>query len=69
MKIAFSKSRAHTPRRDVRATKQPQVPDHDLPVLAAEEKDQPRLDWEALMREGVQPALLIGGERRWHGRR
>ncbi len=69
MKIADGKSRARTPLRNVRALNRPQVQDHDLPVLAAEQGDPPRLDWETLMREGVQPALLLDGERRWRGRR
>ena len=71
MKIAIGKPRADTPPRNVRAARQPQpkAQDHDLPVLALKGAAMPRLDWEALMRDGVQPALLVGGERRWHGRR
>ena len=68
MKIAIGKPPAAT-SRNVRAARQPPAQDHDLPVLALRETALPRLDWDALMRDGVQPALLVGGERRWHGRR
>ena len=69
MKIATRKPCARTPPRNVRAAKQPQAQDHDLPVLAARESPVSRPDWEKLMGDGVQPALLVAGERRWHGRR
>ena len=69
MKIAVGKPRTRKPLRNVRAVNRVLSPDHDLPVLAAQEMSERRVDWEALMREGVQPALLIGGERRWQGRR
>lgn len=45
------------------------VQDHDLPVLAKEENPTVSLDWEPLLLAGIQPALVVGGERRWHGRR
>ena len=69
MKIATRKPHARTLARNVRAAKRPPVQDHDLPILALEEAATPHLDWEALMRDGVQPALLVAGERRRHGRR
>ncbi len=70
MKIAHRKPAARTPPRNVRAAKLPPPPqDHDLPVLAVEESAMSRIDWEGLMHDGVQPALLIDGERRRHGRR
>ena len=65
MKVA-SKSRAATPRRNVPASP---VQDHDLPILAAEEMPARETDWKPLLEAGIEPALLIGGERRWHGRR
>ena len=68
MKIAHRKLHSAAPNRNVRAAKQPSSQDHDLPILALEQST-PRLDWEALMGDGVQPALLVAGERRWHGRR
>lgn len=69
MKIATRKPHARTPPRNVRAAKPPSVQDHDLPILALEEASARQLDWDELIEEGVQPALLVGGERRWHGRR
>ena len=69
MKIAPRKPHTRTPRRNVRAAKPPFVQDHDLPILALEEASTLQLDWDELIEEGVQPALLVGGERRWHGRR
>jgi len=69
MKIAISKPRARKPLRNVHAVNRTPSPDHDLPVLAAQAMAERRVDWESLMRDGVQPALLVGGERRWHGRR
>ncbi len=69
MKIATPMPRARTLPRNVRAVKQPPAQDHDLPLLALEESPTPRPDWDALMRDGVQPALLVDGERRRDGRR
>lgn len=69
MKIATRKPHVRTPRRNVRAVKPPSVQDHDLPILALEEASTLQLDWDELIDDGVQPALLVGGERRWHGRR
>ncbi len=45
------------------------VPDHDLPVLSLEEYPRVHLDWDALLISGVQPALILGAERRWQGKR
>ena len=47
----------------------PASQDHDLPLLAKQENPTVSLDWEPLLLAGVQPALVVGGERRWHGRR
>jgi hypothetical protein len=69
MKIAVRKPRSRTAPRNVRAVKPPAPRESDLPILAAEEAPMQPLDWEALMGDDVQPALLVGGERRWHGRR
>jgi hypothetical protein len=43
--------------------------DHDLPVLAREQNPIVSLDWDVLIAAGVQPALVLGAERRWQGRR
>lgn len=43
--------------------------DHDLPVLAKERNPIAPIDWEPLLAAGVQPALVLGAERRWQGRR
>ena len=43
--------------------------DHDLPLLAMQLAARPRLDWESLLDDGVQPALVLGAERRFHGAR
>lgn len=67
MKVA-SKPHAAAPRRNVPAPKPP-VQDHDLPILAVDEAPARETDWKSLLDAGVQPAHLIGGERRWHGRR
>lgn len=69
MKIAIRKSHASAKPRNVRAVKRPLVQDHDLPILALEEAGAADVDWETLLREGVQPALLVEGERRSRGRR
>ena len=69
MKIAVHKPRGRTAPRNVRAAKPSPARESDLPILAMEQAPMQTLDWEALMHDDVQPALLIGGERRWHGRR
>jgi hypothetical protein len=66
MKIAV---RSRKSLRNVRAATQPASQDHDLPVLALEEARVPGVDWDELLRDGVQPALLVDGERRSRGRR
>ncbi len=43
--------------------------DHDLPVLAAEQHDTPRPPWDKLLAAGIQPALILGAERRLQGKR
>jgi hypothetical protein len=68
MKVT-SKPRAAAPRRNVPASSGPPVQDHDLPILAAVERPARQADWKTLLDEGIQPAFLIDGERRWHGRR
>jgi hypothetical protein len=47
-------------------TRRPATQEHDLPVLAIEENPPVKLDWEYLLAQGVQPALILGAERRWH---
>ena len=43
---------------------------HDLPILALGREDPPhRPDWASLLDDGVQPALILGAERRSSGRR
>jgi hypothetical protein len=43
---------------------------HDLPVLAATRPDLPvRPDWPSLLEDGIQPALILGAERRMAGDR
>ncbi|HXS53303.1 MAG TPA: hypothetical protein VN782_12280 [Usitatibacter sp.] len=69
MKIATRKPPVRTLPRNVRAVKPQSVQDHDLPILASEEAPAVHVDWEVLMTDGVQPALLIDGERRSRGRR
>ena len=51
------------------AVRRPAVQDHDLPVLAAEESPRAAPDWESLLAEGTPPALALGAERRWQGKR
>ena len=43
--------------------------DHDLPLLAADYTLPRPPDWESLLGDGVQPALVLGAERRWQGER
>ena len=69
MKMAVRNPRGRTAPRNVRAARPSPARESDLPILAMEQAPMHPLDWEALMRDEVQPALLIGGERRWHGRR
>ena len=45
------------------------VPEIDLPVLAADESPAVTIDWDAMMAAEVQPALILGAERRWQGPR
>ena len=40
---------------------------HDLPVLAALEGPRHLTPWESLIDDGVQPALILGAERRSQG--
>jgi hypothetical protein len=54
-----------TPARPRNAAPQ----DHDLPILAIEQNAGVKLDWELMIGDGVQPALALGAERRWQGRR
>ena len=37
---------------------------HDLPILAAAEQSRYQPPWESLIDDGVQPALILGAERR-----
>lgn len=47
----------------------PAPADHDLPLLAAQEEPAFRPEWEELLDTGVQPALILGAERRSQGKR
>ena len=52
------------------ADKAAATPDtHDLPVLAAEQAAPIITPWESLLESGVQPALILGAERRSNGGR
>ena len=42
---------------------------HDLPVLAIEQAAPVITPWESLLENGVQPALILGAERRSGGDR
>ncbi len=66
MNFVTHRARPSVHSRDV-ARAAPQ--DHDLPVLAKEDHPAVNLDWEPLLLSGVQPALALGAERRWSGRR
>ena len=45
------------------------VESHDLPTLAVEEDPRVVTPWESLIGDGVQPALILGAERRTAGPR
>ena len=45
------------------------VESHDLPTMAVEENPAVITPWESLIDDGVQPALILGAERRTTGRR
>lgn len=47
----------------------PREPGHDLPVLAAEQPGTLRPRWDKLLAAGIQPALVLGAERRLQGKR
>lgn len=61
------------PRYDRWTPDRPRTPalqDHDLPVLAKRLGDSHvSIDWESLIASGTPPALALGAERRWRGRR
>lgn len=69
--------RAHWSKPPIRSpiVKSPQEkasPDADcqLPLVALAEQELPtRPDWESLLGDGVQPALILGAERRSQGTR
>jgi hypothetical protein len=42
---------------------------HDLPVLAAAHDLPKPVQWEPLLARGVEPAMFLGAERRWSGKR
>lgn len=69
MKATAAHSRPTFPARKVLKPRAPLAQDHDLPVLAVEENSRPRADWDLLLDSGVQPAMVLGAERRWQGRR
>ena len=41
----------------------------DIPVLGVSLAPRQAPDWPGLLRDGVQPALVLGAERRMQGRR
>ena len=43
--------------------------DHDLPLLAAAHELPRPTAWEPLLEAGIEPALVLGAERRWSGKR
>ena len=45
------------------------VESHDLPTMAVEENPAVITPWESLIDDGVQPALILGAERRTAGPR
>ncbi|HEX4764511.1 MAG TPA: hypothetical protein VFU92_09235 [Usitatibacter sp.] len=47
----------------------PPADNHDLPLLAAAEDSRYQPPWESLLDDGVQPALILGAERRSSGGR
>jgi hypothetical protein len=47
----------------------PAPTDHDIPVLGVELEPAFKPEWESLLADGVQPALILGAERRTSGRR
>ena len=67
--VAVARAGAHC--IDVIAMRAVPMSDHDLPVVAAEQQaDAPqRPDWASLLDDGVQPALILGAERRSSGQR
>lgn len=68
--VEFSSLRpTASPRRSSGVRRALGTDGHDLPVLAAEHSPRVRLDWERMMEEGAQPALILGAERRLHGPR
>ena len=42
---------------------------HDLPLLALDHVWWQRPDWESLLGDGVEPAMILGAERRLNGER
>ena len=54
-------------RRPERAS--PIADAHDLPIIAASEQATYQPPWESLLDDGVQPALILGAERRLHRER
>ena len=45
------------------------TPSHDLPLLGLDESPRFLPEWDNLLVQGVQPALLLGAERRHRGPR
>lgn len=61
---AFTREAASAARRNAAPNEE-----HDLPLLAKDLNPIVWIDWEPLLAAGVQPALVLGAERRWQGRR
>jgi len=69
MSMVAAKTHRASYSPDGPATRRPTTQEHDLPLLAFEENAPVHLDWEFLLAEGVQPALILGAERRGQGGR
>ena len=69
MRLSAEMSRNPATQREAPGPRRVAEQGHDLPILAAEENPRPNLDWESLLASGVQPALILGAERRLQGRR
>jgi len=50
----------------VRSVERPAPESHDLPVMGIVENARHLPPWESLLDDGVQPALILGAERRLH---
>ena len=60
-------ARLHRRERMAHASAAPST--SDLPVLALEENPRHIPAWDELLAQGVEPALVLGAERRYRGPR